>query len=666
MSDAGSQQRRNLIGIVICLALALVLLALWPRPDAPAASGAQAPDAGTAEPARAPAPAPERASAGQAPALQVQPVTPIPAEVERAPGPATFEGRVLSRTSSLGVPGAEVTFEHRGAAFVARTDDSGAFRFVAEQEGEWTLAVVTAAGFHAFAPEWGHSPISIAAQKGRRVTGLVFTLVPAVEYRGLVLSLDGGAVEGAQVELVGAGTGEAALVRGPAQWITDALGRFTFTARDGDWLSASHPRHGRGSAQLEFEAQVKGELLIVLSRELGAPRGAISGKVVDGSNRPLPGALVFLAEERRFSWQPEDERARPRAEGPVERATETGADGRFRFDGLEGERYVVTARARGLAPAAKWASQGDDVLLTLARAGRITGVVRDARGQPVPAFTIVAREAVGALRREPFATEAFVAPDGRFALEGVPDGQYALVAGAVGYAPSEEAPAAVRDGKDATVALRLASGGTAVGRVIRREDARPLEKARVAVEGNWGEGTSALPLVAEARTGPDGSFKLSGLAPGVRSLFVSAAGRHARLLSGLQIREGQTVGPLEVDLGALDGGAPQIELVGIGAVLATSDRPEVAGKTADGGLMLEPGGALVIREVLPGGGAAQAGLGPGDLIYEIDGKKVTELGFGPSIEAIRGPEGTLVRLTVKNRESGERRPIEVKRTKIAK
>lgn len=666
MSDDASQQRRNRIGVAVFFVLALVMLALWPRPDAPARSQAGAADAGSAGPERAPARAGERPRPGQPAALRVQPVTPIPAAVERASGPATFEGKVLSLATSLGVAGAEVTFEHGGAAFVARTDESGSFRFLAEQEGEWSLAVVAADGFHAFAPEWGHSPISLSAQRGRRVTGLVFSLAPAVEYRGRVLAVDGSPVEGAQVELVGAGTGEAALVRGPSQWTTDAEGRFTFTARDEDWLTASHPRHGRGSAQLDFEAQVKGELLLVLSRELGAPRGAISGKVVDGARRPQPGALVFLSEERRFSWQPEDDRAEPPAPGQVERAVETGADGRFRFEGLDGERYVVAARARGLAPAAMWASQGDDVLLTLSRAGRISGVVRDARGQPVPAFTLVVSAAAGPLRREPFATEAFISAEGRFALEGVPDGEYALVAGAVGYAPSEEVSASVRGGKGATVALRLSQGGTAVGRVIRREDGAPLEKARVAVEGNWGEGASALPLVAEARSGPDGSFKLSGLAPGARSLFVSAAGRHGRLLSGLQIREGQTVGPLEVDLGALDGGSPQIELVGIGAVLAAVDRPELAGTTDGGVAVLEQSGALLIRDVLPGGGAAAAGLGPGDLIYEIDGRKVAELGFGPSIEAIRGQEGTLVQLLVKNRESGERKPVAVKRTKIAK
>jgi Carboxypeptidase regulatory-like domain len=664
MSD---QTRRNRIGIAIVFALAGLVLLVWPRartaPPRPAVDAA--PRAAVQAPVapRPIAPAPPGPSA----ALRAQPVVPIPAQVEKAQGPATFEGKVVSLTTGFGVGGAEVTFERGGTAFVSRADDSGAFRFVAEGDGEWTLAAVTADGFHPFAPEWGHSPISLIARRGLRVTGLTFTLVPSLFYGGRVVSPDGKAVEGADVEVVGAGTGESALMAGPSRWTTDAEGRFTFSARDGDWLAASHPRFGRGEARLDYEAQVRGELVIALDRALGAPRGAITGRVVDSGGQPVPGALVFLSEGRAFSYQPEDsqrERVKPDQEGPVERAAQTRGDGTFRFEGLDGERYVVSARSKGLAPASKWASQGDSVTLTLEKGGRISGVVREGRGQAVPAFTVVVREATSALARETFASQAFVAPDGRFELTGIPDGQYALVAGAVGYAPSAEVPADVRKRGEAKVELRLSKGGAAVGKVTRREDHGPLAQARVAVEGNWGEGASAVPLVAEARTAADGTFKLSGLAAGTRSILVTAAGRHGRILSGLRIREGETLGSLEIDLAALDGGTPQLELVGIGAVLATVAAMEL--RDPDGGLVGKQEDALVIREVLAGGGAFEAGLAGGDQIDEIDGKRVVELGFGPSIEAIRGVEGTVVRLQVRSREEGGLRTVEVRRRRIMK
>ncbi|TMB10581.1 MAG: PDZ domain-containing protein [Deltaproteobacteria bacterium] len=71
------------------------------------------------------------------------------------------------------------------------------------------------------------------------------------------------------------------------------------------------------------------------------------------------------------------------------------------------------------------------------------------------------------------------------------------------------------------------------------------------------------------------------------------------------------------------------ELTGIGAVL----RPR--------------GDVLRIQQVVPNGGAADAGLGPGDAIVAIDGTRVTELGFDRATGAIRGLEGTTVTLRIR-------------------
>jgi C-terminal processing protease CtpA/Prc len=79
----------------------------------------------------------------------------------------------------------------------------------------------------------------------------------------------------------------------------------------------------------------------------------------------------------------------------------------------------------------------------------------------------------------------------------------------------------------------------------------------------------------------------------------------------------------------LDGEAPRLELAGIGAVLSGRDD------------------ALVIGQVLEGGGASEAGLVPGDAVLAVDGVLVTELGFGESIQRIRGPEGSVVVLRVR-------------------
>jgi C-terminal processing protease CtpA/Prc len=117
--------------------------------------------------------------------------------------------------------------------------------------------------------------------------------------------------------------------------------------------------------------------------------------------------------------------------------------------------------------------------------------------------------------------------------------------------------------------------------------------------------------------------------PGRRSIFFTAEQHHARLVS-VETREGETAGPLIIDLGAIAKGEdPRLELVGIGAVLEAK------------------GDALMIKQALPGGGAAEAGLIAGDGILFIEGESVLKLGFSGGIESIRGPEGTYVKLEIR-------------------
>jgi C-terminal processing protease CtpA/Prc len=88
--------------------------------------------------------------------------------------------------------------------------------------------------------------------------------------------------------------------------------------------------------------------------------------------------------------------------------------------------------------------------------------------------------------------------------------------------------------------------------------------------------------------------------------------------------------PLAIALTPREPGADaNFELTGIGAVL----RPH--------------GDALDIQRVVPNGGAADAGLGPGDAILVVDGASVIDLGFERAIGAIRGPEGTTVTLRIR-------------------
>ena len=90
-----------------------------------------------------------------------------------------------------------------------------------------------------------------------------------------------------------------------------------------------------------------------------------------------------------------------------------------------------------------------------------------------------------------------------------------------------------------------------------------------------------------------------------------------------------------------------MEMVGIGA--------QVGGK----------GDAIEIRAVMPGGGAAEAGLGAGDLVLAVDGVTLAEIGsLAEAVERLRGPEGTSVVLLVQRAAGGSPAPVTVRRLRI--
>lgn len=72
----------------------------------------------------------------------------------------------------------------------------------------------------------------------------------------------------------------------------------------------------------------------------------------------------------------------------------------------------------------------------------------------------------------------------------------------------------------------------------------------------------------------------------------------------------------------------------------------------------------VVTRVLPGSPAAATGLRVGDEIVSVDGEKTAGRPLSEVVQKIRGPEGSLVRLTVRREGKGEF-DLEVKRAQIA-
>ena len=75
-------------------------------------------------------------------------------------------------------------------------------------------------------------------------------------------------------------------------------------------------------------------------------------------------------------------------------------------------------------------------------------------------------------------------------------------------------------------------------------------------------------------------------------------------------------------------------------------------------------GAVVIVSPFEGGPAKKAGILPGDIVLEVDGKSLEGFSLMEAINIIRGPEGTTVELLVKHLLSQKTELISIKRESI--
>jgi carboxypeptidase family protein/PDZ domain-containing protein len=603
-------RRRPALALALLAAAMLLVAALLLRREAPPPRGAPATGARAAAAPSAPAP------------VAVPPRLPI--TVPAAPPgaddalPGTFEGRVVSRADGRGVAGADLTFSRGGAAASVRAGPDGAFRFEPPADGRWLLAAVTAPGFLPFAPEWGHSPVQLDARAGRHVRGIAIHLAPAAELVGRVVDQEGGPAPGAEVRLLGL-SGEAALVSVPDRFTADERGEFRFSAPEGAVVEARRPGFSPGRAVVDLVATVEGRVTVTLGPAHDAAAGEparIGGRVVArGGGAAIPGALVVAEREARFGGL-----------GPAVQAA-AGADGTFELRGLDPGRYRVTAQAEGRAPASatRVAAGTADVLLELGEGARLRGCVRDrSSGAPVAPFTVVVFSRGASLFRALEASRSFVDASGCYALDDLSPGPAAVVISAPGYAPSPELAVDLSATGEAVADAAVERGGRLAGTVLDADTRAPLGGARLSVEGALADAASTFPVLAAATTDAAGRFVLDGL-PRRFSVLAAAAGHHARVVAGEP--DGP---PVEIPLRAVaPGETPKIELAGIGIGIAIR------------------GNALAVTGVIPRGGAAEAGLAPGDLVLRVDGVPVEDLGFQGAVDAIRGPEGTTVLLTLR-------------------
>ncbi len=562
-------------------------------------------------------------------------------EVVLGPG-ATVAGRVTRKADGAAVAGAKVVLVVPsrfllGATRSTTSGEDGAFLFEGVPEGNALLSAKTETAASPLEPGAlftmeGTAPPgagSVAVPAGPGEVRLDLVLEEGGTVSGRVTGPDGGPVAGAVVSAQPGGRGDALEVLGAAAF----GGSPVLTAADGAFLLRGVAPSERtvlrataegflGGSSSRFRVSAGGAAEGIEIRL--ARGGSIEGRVTSLDGAPVPGAAV------RASGRPEG-RVGPDSvpmPGGGSASGFTGADGTFRLQGIGAGTYTLRVDAEGFLQASRrdvsvgeGAAANADFAL---EAGRVlAGVVRDAGGRPVQGARVTLRPAPGFTPAEgtPRYFNASSDGSGAFRFSSLPEGTWTLTAAADGQ-PQVTLPSVASGG--APLEVRFEASLVIAGR-IAGPGGEPVAGALVRAnpEGGGGGGGSA-------RSGPDGSFHIKGMAQGVYTLVATvpggeflraeargvAAGAEGVLLSlpkALSV-QGRVVGP--------DGGTP-----GKGFLRATPKGGE--GESQGGGW--NDDGTFTLQ-----------GLAPGR--YEIRARTAESPTLQGTVEVEAGAEGVEIRL----------------------
>lgn len=206
----------------------------------------------------------------------------------------------------------------------------------------------------------------------------------------------------------------------------------------------------------------------------------------------------------------------------------TGADGRFRIDGLmKGfSKALVVAKPGYVQFPARRVDRADGVELRLRRGPTVRGVVSSSDGPVADAeVNLASPSPYTAIVRRTVRTNAA----GAFAFDGVPAGRSDLVVVAPGYCGPPFRHVDVPETGDVRVDVALVRGAVVAGRVVDDTGAA-VDDAAVLSGGMtaWTDGT--------------GAFRIEGVKPGASVPLLVISERYARIEAAIAVAEGTNEG----------------------------------------------------------------------------------------------------------------------------
>jgi hypothetical protein len=397
-------------------------------------------------------------------------------------GAATIEGLVTRG----GKPVAHATVTVTGAAGPVTVTGGPAGGFLAEVD-PGTHRVIAQVG-----EETGAAEGDVVVAAGAHARGVEVQLGAPARIAGVVRSA-AGPVAGAAVSASLAGAGAPL-----AQAVTDTNGRYDLggLAPGSYWVVITVG--GRARANYPGITLRAGERF-PLNASLADP-SAVEGTVTDANGAPVTGALVSAGG----GWF---RAGGGRGDAPL--AARTDAAGHYRLEGVPGGPLRIAARRDDASPASTQMVTVEEggtahADLVLADGAVVTGLVIDARGNPIPGANVAAMDGAGAARRGGAAL-ATADTSGSYLLA-VRPGTYSLSAWrpdrpAFGPRPAVLASATVAVGQRAEVNLVVPDdpSPTVTGQVLE-PGGTPSPGATVRASG------AALQVVV---AGGDGTFSLA-------------------------------------------------------------------------------------------------------------------------------------------------------------